>query len=259
MSAGARRTDTAWRLTQLEFAAVWQLFGRDRPPFPFQFRSTDRTVDEALASRADAAARMRRVLDEDLYAAFVTLADPSVRIEALGLDRLNTADESAVRIHAAVRGGRAVVLSESSGPDGLGLDVALVQSGAAARRVVELLPDAARGRRPALHLSDREPDTGTLLRDSRYRSVREVAAEFFDRPRDSAGEITVTPGGAVDARGGSGAESFGWTDFTGDGRYLMRRADHIEAVPAGPRDVEQRILHSVDRALRAYSARSGAF
>lgn len=259
MNTGTRRTDTAWRLTQPEFTAVWQLFGRDRPPFPLQFRSTDRTVDEAWASRAEAAARMRRVLDEDLYAAFVTLADPSVRIEALGLNRPATADESAVRIHAAVRGGRAVVLNESSDPDGLGLDVALVPSGAAARRVVELLPHAAPGRRPALHLPDREPDTGTLLRDSRYRSAREVAAEFFDRPRDSTGEIAVTPGGAVDARSGAGAESFGWSDFTGDGRYLMRRRDHIEAVPAGARDVEQRILHSVDRALRAHSGRSGAF
>lgn len=248
-----------WRLTQPEFAAVWHLFGRDRPPFPFQFRSTDRTIDEAVVSRASAAARMRQVLDENLYAAFATLADPSVRIGALGLDRLNTAYESAVRIHAAVRGGRAVVVAESTRPDGFVLDVALVSSGDAACRVVELLPAAARGRRPALHLPDREPDAGRLLRDSRYRSGGEVAAEFFDRPRDSTGEIAVTPGGAVDARSDTETEGFGWTDFTGDGRYLVRRADHIEAVPAGTRDVEQRILHLVDRAGRARADRSGAF
>lgn len=248
-----------WRLTQPEFAAVWHLFGRDRPPFPFQFRSTDRTVGEAVASRASAAARMRQILDEDLYAAFATLADPSVRIEALGLDRLNTVYESAVRIHAAVRGGRAVVVTESTRPDGFVLDVALVPAGAAACRVVESLPAATRGRRPALHLPDREPDTGRLLRDSRYRSGREVAAEFFDRPRDSTGEIAVTPGRAIDARNTSGAEGFAWADFTGDGRYLVRRADHIEAVPAGTHDVEQRILHLVDRAGRALADRSGAF
>ncbi|MFZ2530408.1 MAG: ESX secretion-associated protein EspG [Rhodococcus sp. (in: high G+C Gram-positive bacteria)] len=248
-----------WRLTQPEFTAVWCLFGRDRPPFPFQFRSTDSTVDEASESRASAATRMRQILDEDLYATFATLVDPSIRIEALGLDRLNTVFETPVRIHSAMRGGRAALVSESTGPDGFVLDVALVPSGSAARRVVELLPPAARGRRPALELPGHEPDTGGLLRDSRFRSGREVAAAFLDRPRDSAGEMAVTPGSAVDARGGVGAVRFGWADFVGDGRYLMRRGDRAEAVPAGPRDVEQEILRALERAERARSARLEAF
>ncbi|WP_068161074.1 ESX secretion-associated protein EspG [Rhodococcus phenolicus] len=248
-----------WRLTQPEFATIWHLFGRDRPPFPFQFRSTDRTVAEASASRAVAAARMRQILDEDLYAAFAILADPSVRVEALGLDRPATAHESAVRIHAALRGGRAVVVAESTRPDGFVLDVDLVPAGIAPRRVVELLPAAARGQRPALHRPGPEPDAGGVLRESRYRSGRQVVTEFFDRPRDSTGVIAVTPGSAIDARNAVGTESLGWTDFTGDGRYLVRRVDHTEAVPAGPRDVEQQILRLVDRAGRVHSDRSGTF
>lgn len=222
-----------WRFTALEFDLLWRLHGRDRLPYPMQFRGDAVTVAAHDRARRDAARRIRTLLDEELHAALSVLLAPTVRVEVCGFH--GAALASVTRLHAGIGGEVGVVAQQLPGTDlDCGGEV-LVSSGPAARvaeAVVAAVPATARGsgRGVTPRRAGASPAAGLLLRQVGGRDREENLRTFFARPRTGVGEIGVHPGPAVDWRPTEDGSVVHWIDFA-DGRYLVRGGDEVEALP----------------------------
>ncbi|MGK8521785.1 ESX secretion-associated protein EspG [Nocardia asteroides] len=224
-----------WRFTGQEFEILWSAYGRDRLPYPLQYRPEDMDFADLKRRREAAVDALLGRYAVDLERALDVLLEPEVRVEMKGM---GGPDMSIVfRFHGAVHGtsGATLVQLPGTAPD-TGGDV--IVSYCPARRVaahaVGALPKMPAGTHPPIEVRREEV---TADRERHVRGPYEVGAvarldRIFKRERLGLGEVTVFAGPAVDARPGFG-RGFWWMDYA-DGRYLVRTGDPIVAEPLAP-------------------------
>ncbi|WP_027501166.1 ESX secretion-associated protein EspG [Rhodococcus sp. UNC363MFTsu5.1] len=241
-------SDGRWRLTALEFTVMWERFGRDRLPYPFQFRGTAATDEEFLADRRAAARKVVSMLDEGLYEALVALAEPVVRIELCGFR--GPGHESMIRMHAGIRQSVAAVAVQLPGPDlHAGADVLLASAPVAqlGTLVAQSIPPVAPGRRRGVSVPRvvAPVSGGSVMQPASGARGSAERDEFFRRPRTGLGEVTVFAGPAYDNRPTGDGQGFHWMDFADDGRYLVRGSDIVSALPARGEDIAAEVQRLV--------------
>lgn len=217
-----------WCFTALEFDVLWRLYGRDRLPYPLQFRGAAGTAAARRLARRDAARGIRSMLGDDLHEALSVLLAPAVRVEVCGFhgDGLGFV----TRVHAGIRGDVGVVARQQPGADadsGGEVEISAMPHGRVAGSVVAAFPAVARGTGRGVASSVRSAES--LLRPVGGRDEEELR-RFFDRPRVGVGEIGVHPGPALDWRPTDDGAVVHWMDVA-DGRYLVRGGDAVEALP----------------------------
>ncbi|WP_157172718.1 ESX secretion-associated protein EspG [Nocardia exalbida] len=234
-----------WSFTALGFTVLWRAVDRDVLPYPLQYRSTADTVADYESEWKSEAAELHHRLDEPLYSALRVLAEPEARIEMAGFS-----GKEKVRVHAAVHYRHAVLLVQeptSSLDRGGAVHMSLIDAESVSRRVIDHLPDAARGSGPGIEISRHELDADD---EDPYRvgapaTPRARAEQFFERPRSIIAHVAVYAGPAWDNRPAP-ARGFHVMDYP-DGRYLVRSGPTIKAVPADTTEVRTQL----DRAIRA--------
>ncbi|MBF6542844.1 ESX secretion-associated protein EspG [Nocardia brasiliensis] len=220
------------RFTGLEFQLLWHAYGRDRLPYPLQFRPQAVDFADLVAQREAAAAALLDRHSIELERALQILLEPEVRIELKGFGAPELT--RIFRFHGAVRDAAAASLIQLPGVAAdTGADVTLRYGTAAqvAADAVGALPDTPPGTHPPLEARRAE------ITADRERPVREAYAvglaqrfdRLFKRERRALGEVTVLPGPAVDARPTFG-RGFWWMDYP-DGRYCVQTGDPVVAKP----------------------------
>ncbi|WP_327114374.1 ESX secretion-associated protein EspG [Nocardia sp. NBC_01730] len=239
-----------WSFTALGFTVLWRAVDRDVLPYPLQYRSTAETVADYEAEWKSEAAGLHRRFDEPMYGALRVLAEPEARVEVAGLH-----GKDKLRVHAAVHYQHAVLLMQEPTPSpdrGGAVHMSLIDAAEVSRRVVDLLPDAPRGRGLGIEVSRHELDAED---EGPYRvgappAPREQAAQFFERPRATIAHVAVYAGPAWDNRPAP-ARGFHVMDYP-DGRYLVRSGANIKAVPAGTTEIRIQLERVVQLTVDGY-------
>ncbi|WP_067676216.1 ESX secretion-associated protein EspG [Nocardia miyunensis] len=248
-------TANAWKLSQLEFYTAWQALGRDRMPFPIEFRTDIEFRSDLDRECAEAARRLVDLSrsDDGLYRALQALAQPQVHVMVFGY-RLD-GRERMVRMHAGIDGdGIGGVLVQEPGPapdlDAAGdIRVYLHGPGGAVGRMVSLLPDVAAGRSHGVSINRLDLAPSETWTPGGRRSPGEQAMRFFRMPYRTYVEIKVDLGAALDGWQDSGSY-LRVVDFVGEGRYLLTLGDRVEATPLTADKLRASIQQLVDRAVR---------
>ncbi|MBH0778267.1 ESX secretion-associated protein EspG [Nocardia bovistercoris] len=256
----------AWSLSPLELTVLWHALGREILPYPLQHRPTQETVEEYERAYKSAATRVQSIFDEDLYGPLRILIEPEARIEVAGFARsaegvrpgAEPDPMALIRLHAAVSGQSAVMLTQESTPDpyrGGPVRMAIVGTRTIAARIIASLPSTPRGSGPSFRINradldayDDQPFTG--LGDETPRSPRTEVQRFFERPRTTLAHIAVYPGPAYDNRP-TATRDFHVMDYP-DGRYRVHSAAAIQAVPAEAADLTAHLQAVLDRTLQQY-------
>lgn len=246
-------TANAWKLTQLEFFLAWQTMGRDRMPFPIEYRSD---VEIRADLDRDYAAAARTLVNipqtDELYRAFQTLAQPQAHVMAFGVRR--DGRDRFVRMHAAVDDGVGAVVVQEPGP-GTELDAAghiRVYShtpNAAIGRMVSLLPPVrpGTGHGVSINMLDMAPSETWSAADR--NAPRQQVLRFLRRPYHTYVEFKVDAGVALDGWQESGTY-LKVVDFVDDGRYLLTVGNRLEASPLTADKLQASIQRLLDRALQ---------
>ncbi|SNT16969.1 ESX secretion-associated protein EspG [Rhodococcoides kyotonense] len=237
-----------WRFRGLEFRSLMHIVGRDRLPFPLQFRPDAVSADQYARQRREADVLARSAVDDDLRISLRAIAEPSYRIEVVGHRRRRDGQVVKVRAHAAVRHDVGVVLVQEPGVDdatGGDIAVTLVDGHRAIDRVVRALPSRAAGTTPRIDVAQSQTSGGTMIRAAAGTSSRERADRLLSGPQSSAGEILICPGASVDGRPDASTSGFHWIDIDGDGRYVVRHGSTVSILPAGPSDLDTEIRREV--------------
>ncbi|MGW4089844.1 ESX secretion-associated protein EspG [Nocardia sp. NPDC004750] len=221
-----------WRFTGQEFEILWSAYGRDRLPYPLQYRPEEMDFADLKRQREEAVDALLGRYAVELERALDVLLEPEVRVESKGM---GGRDMSIVfRFHGAVRGQMGATLVQLPGhaPD-TGGDVIVSYCAAArvAAKAVAALPKMPAGTHPPIEVRREEV---TADRERPVRKPYEVGTvarldQIFKRERLGLGEVTVFAGPAVDARASFG-RGFWWMDYT-DGRYYVKTGDPIVAEP----------------------------
>lgn len=218
--------------TGSEFEILWSGYGRDRLPYPLQYR-TDITEFDALKAHREAAVEsLLRKYDPAIEHALTVLLDPDARVESKGF--VGKDDSNIIRFHGAIRGNRGATLAQAPGTAAdTGGDVTLTYctAGQVAALTVAALPRAKPGTKPPVEV--RREQLAAEEEHFEYRAGRLSSAEqlnrIFHRERRAFGEISAFSGPAVDARPSPG-RAFWWMDYD-DGRYYVKTGDPIIAEP----------------------------
>ncbi|MEV6252514.1 ESX secretion-associated protein EspG [Nocardia sp. NPDC051929] len=224
-----------WRFTGQEFEILWSAYGRDRLPYPLQYRPEEMDFADLKRQREEAVDALLGRYAVELEQALDVLLEPEVRVESKGM---GGPDMSIVfRFHGAVRGQAGATLVQLPGhaPDtGADVIVSYCAAGRVAAKAVAALPKMPAGTHPPIEV---RRDEVTADRERPVRKPYEVGTvarldQIFKRERLGLGEVTVFAGPAVDARPSFG-RGFWWMDYT-DGRYYVRTGDPIVAKPLAP-------------------------
>ncbi|MEU4314497.1 ESX secretion-associated protein EspG [Nocardia sp. NPDC024068] len=256
-------TPRAWTFSALELTVLWHAIGRDVLPYPLRYRSAESTSEAYEHAYKAAAARLRGVFDEDLYGPLRVLVEPEARIEIAGFagadppvpPRVESDPTSRVRIHAAVSGQSAVLLTQQPTADPVrGGDIRLMFTTARtlAARVLTALPDTPRGTGPEIRLDRNAVDEAgdgpfTGFFDDTPQPGRREAQRFFERPRSAVVHLAVYAGGAYDHRPAP-ARDFHVMDYP-DGRYRVRATATVTATPADRAELTTHLRDLLDRTL----------
>lgn len=259
-------TRSAWKLSALEFLVLWHAIGRDVLPYPLRYRSVEDTAAAYEHAYKTAAARLRTVFDEDMYGPLRILGQPEARIEIAGfagaarpvLPRADADPAAQVRMHAAVAGRGAVLLTQDSTTDagrGGPVRIAFVPAHTLARRILAAFPDVPRGSGPGIRMDRTEVDEPadrpfTAFLDDAAPPARDAAHRFFERPRSTVAHIAVYPGGAYDHRPAP-ARDFHIMDYP-DGRYRVRATATVHAVPTDTAELSAHLNNLLERTLTDY-------
>lgn len=259
-------TQQMWTMSALELTVLWHAMGRDVLPYPLRYRSTEDTAAAYERAYKTAATGVRAILDEDMYGPLRVLVEPEARIEVAGfagaapgvLPRGDASPAALVRIHAAVSGRSAVLLTQepTADPDrGGAIHMALVGAHTLARRVIAALPDAPRGTAASFEINRADLDGNddrpfTAFSDNAPVSRRTEAERFFERRRTTVAHIAVYPGGAFDNRP-TPKRDFHIMDYP-DGRYRVRATAAIHVTPTDTADLSTHLHNLLDRTLREY-------
>ncbi|WP_216896282.1 ESX secretion-associated protein EspG [Nocardia alni] len=229
------------RFTAQEFEILWSAEGRDRLPYPLQFRTDIPDFDDLKRARESAVTSLLGKYDPILERAMEVLLAPDARIEAKGFGGAVHGDEQFTQIyrfHGAVRDAMGVVMVQLPGPSAdSGGDVIVKYCPAAqiGEYAVEALPRRRAGKQPPLEIrrNDMEADRANPIR--RGPTLADQLDSIFQRPRQAYGEVMIFPGPALDARRAP-ARCFWWMDYE-DGRYYVKTTDPIVAKPIDPKSL----------------------
>ncbi|WP_330253701.1 ESX secretion-associated protein EspG [Nocardia sp. NBC_00565] len=259
-------TPQMWSISALELTVLWHAIGRDVLPYPLRYRPTEDTAEAYERAYKASASGVRAIFDEDMYGPLRVLVEPEARIEVAGfagtprgvLPREDADPAALVRIHAAVSGRSAVILTQEPTPDpnrGGTVRMVLVGAHTVARRVLAALPEAPRGtgagfeiNRADLDGDDDRPFTG--FSDDAPRSRRTEVERFFERRRTTVAHIAVYAGGAFDNRP-TRKRDFHIMDYP-EGRYRVGATAAIHAAPAATAELGPHLQSLLDRTLREY-------
>ncbi|WP_067901125.1 ESX secretion-associated protein EspG [Nocardia vaccinii] len=224
------------RFTGLEFEILWAAYGRDRLPYPLQYRTDIEDFDDLKRAREAAVDSLLTKYHPDLDRALAILVNPDARVEAKGFGGPD--HDRVYRFHGAVRdnGGAVVVQLPGAALDSGGdVIVKYCTANQIGEYAVESLPKRKPGTLPPLeiHRDDLERDRLDPVRHG--PSLTDRLDRVFDRPRTAYGEVMIFPGPALDARRSPG-RSFWWMDYP-DGRYHVRTSDPITAKPITPKSL----------------------
>lgn len=245
-----------WTFDGLQFRMLLEHAGRDRLPFPLQFRPDADSAADYHRQRHEAGAAVAAMDDDDLRVAVHTVVLPRVRVELVGHVRTGQAGHVKLRAHAAIGHDSAVVLTQRPGSDdrsGGAVTVELIEPFRSVNAVLDVLPAVGRGSSPQIDVdrpvADTVTDTGSpLIRSNPRSSADDRYQQLFSRPPSSAGEILVCAGPAPDSRLTPDTTGVQWVDFTDDGRYLIRHSSIISVVPASVSELSAEIRNLVEKA-----------
>lgn len=252
----------SWTFDGLQFRMLMEQAGRDRLPFPLQYRPTAESAADYHRQRHEANEAVAGVMDEDLDLAVRTIVAPRIRVELVGHARTTTAGTAAtkLRAHAAIGHDLAVVLTQQPGADdtsGGSIAVALLQPYRAVEAALAVLP--AKGRGAFTRIDVERPSTGPeaeystpLIRRTERKSGEDQYARMFGRAPECAGEILVCPGPSPDSRPTDGTEGIHWVDFADDGRYVIRHSDLITVLPASGLDLVAEVRQLIEKVTVAF-------
>ncbi|MFE7796843.1 ESX secretion-associated protein EspG [Nocardia sp. NPDC057440] len=242
-----------WRFTGQEFEILWAAYGRDRLPYPLQFRPEEMDFSALKRQREAAVDALLGKYAADLERALDILLEPDTRIESKGFD--NRDPLAIYRFHGAVRGRAGATLVQLPGA-ALDTGAEVIVSYCPAKRVAEqavaALPKMRAGTSKPLEV---RRETLAADRDRAVRAPYEISLveqldRLFKRPRLAIGEITVFSGPALDARPGFG-RGFWWMDYD-DGRYYVKTGDPIIAKPLAPQAMAAEIHRLTTLTQRFY-------
>jgi hypothetical protein len=241
-----------WVFRGLEFRSLMHDVGRDRLPFPLQFRPEATSAEDYARQQREAGALATSALDDDLRISLRVIADPTYRVEVVGHHRRPGSDPVKIRAHAAVRHHLGVVLVQDPGVDdatGRDITVTLVDGHHAARLALGALPVCNSGDTPQLDVPRGQPvPGGTMVHAASRTSDAERADRLLGRPQSSAGEILICTGASVDGRPDDTMTGFHWIDIDGDGRYVVRHGSTVSILPASQADLEREVRRAIDDA-----------
>ncbi|MEV2220424.1 ESX secretion-associated protein EspG [Nocardia vinacea] len=257
-------TQRTWSMSALELTVLWHAIGRDVLPYPLRYRPTEHTAEAYERAYRAAASEVRTIFDEDMYGPLRVLVEPEARIEVAGfagatrgvLAREDADPTASVRIHAAVSGRSAVLLTQESTSDpdrGGAVRMTLVGINTLARRVIAALPDAPRGTGSSFEINRADLDDDrpfTAFTDDAPTSRSTEVEWFFERPRRTVAHIAVYPGGAFDNRP-TPKRDFHIMDYP-DGRYRVHATAAVHATPADTAELSTHLQNLLDRTLREY-------
>lgn len=222
-----------WKLTDTEFVVLWEATKRDDfVPHPFVF--TCRTPDEHEYRRQKQQAwdELRRREDRWFEPVMAVLAEPDIRIVALGHDGADPWQSFVpARVLGVRRGDVGYVVSELSGETWShsgGFTVTECDAINLADAVVRALPEAGPGAHSSIVLPSY--DAGEALDYSYGRSsVRDTydepiagrAQSFLAQPASCVGTIRVQQGHSRFGPRGIAEYRMRWRDVIDDGRYVI--------------------------------------
>ncbi|MFE3446543.1 ESX secretion-associated protein EspG [Nocardia sp. NPDC059180] len=257
-------TQKTWTMSGLELTVLWHAIGRDILPYPLQYRPSEDTADAYDRAYKSAATRIQSILDEDIYGPLRVLVEPEARIEIAGfagaatpiMPRADADPTAMLRIHAAVSGGGAVILTQqpTAKPNtGGAVRMEYLRAHNAARRIIAALPEAPQGTaRPfQINRTDIEsPEDApfTRFRDDAPRPQHDRITRFFERPRTTVAHIAVYPGPAFDNRP-TPTRDFHLIDYP-EGRYRIRTTASIQSTPTNTPDLQSHLQSLLDRTLQ---------
>ncbi|MQY18579.1 ESX secretion-associated protein EspG [Nocardia macrotermitis] len=242
----------AWKLTQLEFLLAWQALGRDRMPYPIEYRSD---VEVRADLDPDYAAAARKLADlsqdnDDLYRALETLAQPRAHVMVFGVRR--DGRDRLVRMHAGIADGRSSLLVQEPGDEFDTVGDIRVYSHAgngAIGRLVSLMPPVRPGTGHGVSINRLDLDPPETWSAADRNSPREQVVRFLRRPYQTRVEIKVDQGPALDGWQESGTY-LQVVDFVDDGRYLLTVGNRLEASPLTADKLQASVQQLVDRILQ---------
>lgn len=237
--------------TGLEFEILWAGYGRDRLPYPLQYRTDIADFDELKRHREAAVESLLRKHDPAVEHALTVLLDPDARVESKGFVGQDTSN--AIRFHGAIRGPAGATLTQARGTaEDIGGDVVMTYCRAeqVAALAVAALPRAKPGTKAPVEV--RREQLAAEEEHFEYRAGQLSSADqlnrIFRRKRHAFGEISAFSGPAVDARPSPG-RTFWWMDYD-DGRYYVKTGDPIIAEPLSPDRMIAGIRRMLARAQR---------
>ncbi|WP_216911455.1 ESX secretion-associated protein EspG [Nocardia noduli] len=222
----------SWKLTDLEFYALWFDAARETLPWPFFYATRTELASVFRVEQAEALDRAGRTLGPRARDLVDALVHPDLRIVASGADgREPRAPAGLVRIHAVRRADRGFVICQLPGETfyhGTSFTVLECDAVALADAVVRAIPEAVPGRLADITLSAR-PEAEELdysfgrsaVHDTFDGSVAERAARFLDVPLKSRGTLEIEQGRSLFGPRGMTRHRLEWRDLEDDGRYLV--------------------------------------
>ncbi|GGL45098.1 ESX secretion-associated protein EspG [Nocardia jinanensis] len=247
--------ESRWQLDGYDFTLALEAMGRDRLPYPLEYRPPRMAHDDDFQRyRQQCARRLRTVFDERLYRALTVLLEPELRVEIYGVH--GSQQTTAVGMHAGVAGRVAVLATQLPGrARKSGGDIVLTQLRAdqLAPRLVAGLPQVASGRHEPLRARRGDLNAPVYSRHPTQLSPVEDLQRFFRRPRTGTGEITVYPGYTVDTRPTGDGYAFLWLDYSDDGRYLLHNhnTDDFTLTPGPPDEILRQLRSRMEAAHQA--------
>ncbi|GAA5044929.1 ESX secretion-associated protein EspG [Nocardia callitridis] len=240
-----------WRFTGQEFEILWSAYGRDRLPYPLQYRPAEMDFADLKREREAAVETLLTRYSTELERALDLLLDPEVRIESKGLG----GHDVAFRFHGAVRGRAGATLVQLPGSDqDTGADVlaSFCTAKEVAKRAVTSLPKRSAGTHPPIEVRREQvgADRTRPVRADYEVSVIDQLDRIFQRERIALGEVMVCPGPAIDARPSYG-RGFWWMDYA-DGRYYVKTGDPIVARPMNASAMANEIYRLATHTQRFY-------
>ncbi|MEV0252448.1 ESX secretion-associated protein EspG [Nocardia sp. NPDC050712] len=237
-----------WELTPIEFWVAWEALGRDRMPFPLTFAAEVETQVEFDMQRKAAASSLMRTMgdDDSLYSALHALAHADVRIELFGYR--HDGRDRMVRACAAIESDLGAVAAQMPGAEfgtGGNIRIDLRAPQAVVQRLLSVLPDTAAGAGPSVNIHRDELQQPTRI-NSHRRSPSEHAVRLLKRPFRTYAELRVAAGPSLNGWQEGGTQLY-LIDYRGDGRYLLREDDRIEAIPCTTERVRAEVTRLIDQ------------
>jgi hypothetical protein len=227
-----------WSFTPDEFAHIWRETDLDVYPYPVQIIETPRTANEAAVLRRSIEKRLPLKADPELSTALRIVADPEIRIAAIGGSEGD--DAKRIRILGSIESTRAVLVVQQPGITaafGSVVRVSLFHTRYLAERVVGQLPTTARGNEPrrSAPMPDVRNNKVVITSDPKVKSVPGQIRRLLSAPRTAEGHFRIETKLHDDYP--SDPKHLTWVDIAKDGRYLIHTDGELKIAPVSTESV----------------------